>query len=181
MAGAAAISSGGSRRRSPLAAAAAVAIGGVWYVRNLIDHGAPFWPLSTTPWGDPVPPSFRAFDASFLSHVHAMLHRRTDAYWKVLAGGVVMGAGAILSPLWARGKTKWGGVVVLAALMLWAASPYTGISSSIALALGATRYLLPCLLAAAVTLALAARGRPGARRARLGERLLGALVVESLP
>jgi hypothetical protein len=160
-----------------LAAAAAAAIGGVWYVRNLIDHGAPFWPLSTTPWGDPVPQAFRAFDASFLSHVHVMLHRRTDAYWKVLAGGVVMGAAAILSPLWARGKTRWGGVVVLAALVLWAASPYTGISSSIPLALGATRYLLPCLLAAGVTLALAARRGSGFAEVLSASALLGALVV----
>ena len=142
------------------AAAAAVAIGGVWYLRNLIDHGAPFWPLSTTPWGDPIPAIFRANNASLLGNFHATLHARTDAYWRVLAGGVILVPGAVLSVLWATGRAvRWGGVVVAATLLVWAASPYTGISSSTQLAVGATRYLLPCLLAAAVAMALAARGR----------------------
>lgn len=142
-----------------LATATAVVVGGVWYLRNLIIHGAPFWPLSTTPWGDPVPHAFRVLDASFLSKFHATLHGRTDEYWRVLAGGVVVVAGAVLAPLWARRKpVAWGTVVVLASLLVWAASPYTGDASSTALAIGATRYLLPCLLAAVVTVALAARG-----------------------
>ena len=165
-----------ARAGARAAAAAAVAIGGVWYVRNLIDHGAPFWPLSTTPWGDPVPPSFRAFDASFLSHVHAMLHRRTDAYWKVLAGGVVMGAGAILSHLGARedemGRRRRprrpravGGVALHGDLVEHRPR--------------ARGHPLPAsrLLAAAVTLALAARGRPGLAELVSGSVLLGALVV----
>lgn len=160
-----------------LGAVAGALIGGVWYSRNLIDHGAPFWPLSTTPWGDPIPAAYRDFDASFLSKLHVMLHHRTDAYWKVLAGGVVLGAAAIISPLWARGRARWGGLVVLAALLLWAASPYTGISTSTGLAVGATRYLLPCLLAAAVALALAARGGPGPAQVFSASVLVGALVV----
>jgi hypothetical protein len=174
---------------APLALAAALAavLGGVWYLRNLIDHGAPFWPLSTTPWGDPIPPAFRAVDVSLLSDFHATLHARTDAYWRVLAGGVVLVVGAFASALWATRKAvRFGAVVVLATLVLWAASPYTGISSTTQLALGATRYLLPCLLAAGTTVALAGR-RPDARRGRvwrgpLSEALsalvlLGALAV----
>lgn len=145
----------------PLALAAVLAaiIGGVWYVRNLIDHGSPFWPLSTTPWGDPVPAAFRAVDPSLLSNLHATLHGRLDDYWRALAGGVVLLVGALLAPLPAPRKAVVGGaVVVLAALLLWAASPYTGDASSTALAVGATRYLLPCLLAAGVTVALAGCG-----------------------
>jgi len=161
-----------------LAALAGAVIGGVWYARNLIDHGAPFWPLSTTPWGDPIPAQFRAVDASFLSKFHTMLYHRTDAYWKVLAGGVVLGAGALISPLWARRRAKWGGLIVLAALLLWAAGPYTGISMSTSLAVGASRYLLPCVLAAGVALALAARGGPGFAEVLSASVLLGALVVD---
>ncbi len=37
-----------------LAGAAALALGGYWYLRNLVDHGSPFWPFVATPWGDAV-------------------------------------------------------------------------------------------------------------------------------
>ena len=50
-----------------------------------------------------------------------------------------------------------GALVVAAALLDWAAAPYTGISASTQLAVGATRYLLPCSLAACATIALAGR------------------------
>jgi hypothetical protein len=165
-----------------LAAAAAVIVGGVWYLRNLVDHGAPFWPLSTTPWGDPIPSAFRVLDASLLSRLHATLHGRVEDYWRVLAGGVVVVVGALLTPLWARRRIVfWAAVLVLASLLLWAASPYTGDASSTALAVGATRYLLPCLVAAVATVALAGVA-PAARAGPRAEILpaavlLGALVV----
>jgi hypothetical protein len=160
-----------------LAAATAVIVGGVWYLRNLIDHGSPFWPLSATPWGDPIPAAFRAVDASLLSRLHATLHGRVNDYWRALAGGVVVVGGAILAPLWARHRAVgWCAILVLGSLLLWAASPYTGYASSTALAVGATRYLLPCLLAAVVTLALAGRGRRGAEVLPAAV-LLAALVV----
>ncbi|MGI8506722.1 MAG: hypothetical protein ACR2MK_07960 [Solirubrobacteraceae bacterium] len=147
---------------APLLAAAAVAIvtGGFWYVRNLIDHGAPFWPLSTTPWGDPIPTAFRAIEASLLSHPGATLDGRLGDYGRALAGGLVLLAGAVLSPLWARRRGGvWAALIVVAALLVWADAPYTGIASNTTLAVGATRYLLACLLAATVTLALAGRPR----------------------
>ncbi len=41
------------RRARPLAlaGAAAIAFGGYWYLRNLVDHGSPFWPFVETPVG----------------------------------------------------------------------------------------------------------------------------------
>jgi hypothetical protein len=160
-----------------LAAATAVIVGGFWYLRNLVDHGAPFWPLSSTPWGDPIPAAFRAVDASLLSKLHATLHGRIHDYWRVLAGGVVVVGGALVSPLLARRTAVVGGaVLVLASLLLWAASPYTGYASSTALAVGATRYLLPGLLAAVVTVSLAGRGR-GRAEVLPAAALLAALVV----
>ncbi|HWF34637.1 MAG TPA: hypothetical protein VG295_04685 [Solirubrobacteraceae bacterium] len=160
-----------------LAAAAAAVVGGVWYVRNLVQHGSPFWPLSTTPWGDPIPAAFRSLDASLLSKLHATLHGRLDDYWRALAGGVVVVAAALVAPLWARRRVVVGfAVVVLGSLALWAASPYTGDASSTTLAVGATRYLLPCLLAAVATVALAGRG--GGRHELLpAAALVAALVI----
>jgi hypothetical protein len=164
-----------------LAAVLAAVIGGVWYVRNLIDHGAPFWPLSTTPWGDPIPAPFRAVDVSLLNNFHATLHARTDAYWRVLAGGVILVVGAVVSVLWAtRWAVRWAALAVVATLLIWAASPYTGISSSTQLAIGATRYLLPCLLAAAAAVALAARGAGVAGLRGRGAGALRGAVAEAL-
>lgn len=164
-----------------LAVVAAAFIGIVWYVRNLLDHGAPFWPLSTTPWGDPIPAAFRAVDASLLSNFHATLHARTDAYWRILAGGVVLVAGALVSVLWAtRWAVRWGAVVVAATLLIWAASPYTGISTTTQLAIGATRYLLPCLLAATAALALAARRTTERVRVTVAELLSGAVLLGAI-
>ncbi len=158
-----------------LATAVAAIVGGLWYARNLIDHGSPFWPLSSTPWGDPIPAAFRAVDASLLSKLHATLHGRIDDYWRALAGGVVLFGAALLAPLWGRRRAiLCGAVAVLASFALWAASPYTGYAASTTLAVGATRYLLPCLLAAAVTVALAGRG------GRQAEVLTGAALVAAL-
>jgi len=65
---------------------------------------------------------------------------------------------------------------VLASLLLWAASPSTGDAFSTALAVGATRYLLPCLLAAVVAVALAGRGS-GRAELLSAATLLAALAV----
>jgi hypothetical protein len=132
--------------------------GGVWYVRNLFDHGSPFWPLSSTPWGDPIPPAFRAVHASLLSSLGPTLRGRVGDYGRALAGGAVVVLGAVSSPLWTRSRAfGWAALAVAILVLIWAAAPYTGISSSTALAVGATRYVLPCLLAAIVAVALAAR------------------------
>lgn len=147
----------------------AVGVGGVWYVRNLFEHGSPLWPLSTTPWGDPIPPVFRSIDASLLDNLSATLRGRVGLYELVLAGGLVLLGGALSAVVWDRRRiTSWGAVIVLAALLAWANAPYTGISASTQLSLGATRYLLPCLLAAAVTVALARRSSPLAALVLLG-------------
>ena len=36
-----------------LGATAAVITGGIWYLRNLVQHGSPLWPLVAAPWGTP--------------------------------------------------------------------------------------------------------------------------------
>ena len=49
-----------------IATATALAVGGYWYLRNLVDHGSPFWPLL---WGETVPFRTQGVDDSFLERV----------------------------------------------------------------------------------------------------------------
>jgi hypothetical protein len=58
------------------------------------------------------------------------------------------------------------------ALLTWANAPYTGITSSAQLAVGAVRYMLPALIACALALALAARDA-GPRGRRVIMAVLG--------
>jgi hypothetical protein len=136
----------------------ALAVGGVWTARNLLTHGSPLWPFVTTSWGDPVPPAFAAIDASFLDHPRAMLQGRVANYLDVLAGSFLLLIGVAVALVTARTRAV-AAVSALAgvALLVWAAAPYTGIADSTALAVGATRYMLPALATCTLALALAAR------------------------
>lgn len=146
-----------------LATAFGVVAGGLWVLRNLIDHGSPLWPFSATSFGDPVPATLKPFDDSFLSHPDTMLSGRLNGYFVTLAGATVL----LVLPLAAVLISRARAVVALAglsvfAVFVWSAAPYTGIDET-ALAVGATRYLLPaivcCTLAGAVA-ASRSRGRP---------------------
>jgi hypothetical protein len=162
-----------------LAVPAALGVGGIWVTRNLILHGSPLWPFVSGPGGDPVPPALAAVNDSFLQHPRAMLSGRVDDYAKLLAGGVLLLAGGVLAPLAARSRpVLLAAGAALVALFAWAAAPYTGIDTSTDLAIGATRYLLPTLVACALAIALAARdARPEVRYALIG--LLGVAAVLS--
>ncbi|HEX6390145.1 MAG TPA: hypothetical protein VFZ89_11870 [Solirubrobacteraceae bacterium] len=158
--------------RGPLALGLGVAIvvGGIWSLRNLVDHGSPLWPFVAGPFGDAIPPAFRDLDGSFLSE--RAWEGNTAEYVDLLSGGVVLLIGALLAPLVARTKAVLiaSGIAVLA-LLTWANAPYTGITSSAQLAVGAVRYMLPALIACALALALAARDGGTA-----GRRLVGAVL-----
>jgi hypothetical protein len=142
-----------------LAFVAAAALAVIWPVRNLLDHGSPLWPFQAWPGGDPVPPAFAAIDDAFADHPKAMLDGRVDDYLRTLAGGALLLLGALVLPLLARDRRAIGAAAVtFVALVAWTNAPYTGIAASTELAVGATRYLLPCLGAAVVAVALSARG-----------------------
>jgi hypothetical protein len=147
-----------------LSAGAAVAVGGVWYLRDLVVHGSPFWPIVAAPWGDAVPPSISVVDTTFLGRLGPTLDRLGDDYLNRFGGGIVLIAGGALAVLAAprNRRVRWTSAVVGLSFLLWARSPVTGVPKPSWLdeaIFSTTRYLLPVLAAAAVALALAATGR----------------------
>jgi hypothetical protein len=167
-----------ARRVAPWLAvgvAAGVLVGLLWPLRNLLDHGSPLWPFVAG--DDPVPPAFDGLDRSFLQDP-SVVEGRVLGYVEVLAGGLVLLAGALLAPLLVRRRA----VALLAlgtagAALVWANAPYTAIDED-GLAEGATRYLLPALVVATVTLAVAAQ-RAGALARRVLLGVLGLAVALS--
>jgi hypothetical protein len=148
--------------------AAAIAVGGVWYIRNLVTHGSPLWPFVAAPWGDPVPRFLARLDVSFLDRPAETLRRNGHAYLDAVAGGWVVLALGLLAPLLRprRPVLIAAGVTVLAAIT-WMNAPVTGAADDPVLDVSATtvRYLLPTLSAAAVAVVLAAQAVPRARPA----------------
>ena len=146
----------------PLAIAAVVAtgIGAFYYLRNLVTHGSPFWPLIATPWGDPVPYAVKIQSATFLDHPSATIDLLKDAYVKRFGGALIVLAAGLLAPLAApTRRVVFASVTTLAGLILWAKSPITGINPGVALpetVFSTTRYALPIVAAACAGLAFTA-------------------------
>jgi len=159
---------------------AAVAVGGVWYLRNLVLHGSPLWPFVTTPWGDKLPPAIARLDPSFINRPLESLEGRTEVYVDGLAGGLVLMVGGTLAWLLARSRAVVIASVATAfAVLAWARAPFTGIADDryIDLSLFVLRYLMPAIAVGAVALALASRGR--GPRALLAAGMLAAATVWS--
>jgi hypothetical protein len=150
-----------------LAVLAGVVVGGTWYLRNLIGRGSPLWPLVDLPWGDPAPPLVDQLDARFIEQPERTLENRVDDYLNVIAGGLVLFAGALAAPLLVRSRAVLAGAAATGlALVAWLFAPFTGVGDAPELehvALSTTRYLLPLMAAATLTLALAARSGGAAR------------------
>ena len=159
----------------PLAVACGVglAVGGYWYLRNLVLHGSPLWPFVATPWGDPAPeviaPSGDVVEqvyTRFLDTPRLTIDFLLSDWAKPFAGGYLLIAGALLAPLATRGRAVIASALVTAlSLLLWMNAPFTGISEGDAgsSALTTVRYLLPTFAVGALTLCLAARERPYGR------------------
>lgn len=156
----------------------ALTVGGIWVLRNVIDHGSPLWPLVATPWGDDVPPDFAAVDDSFLSRPGDMLDDgQLEDYTNILSGGTFLLLGGLLAgPLVRTRATLVASALVAVATFAWMSAPYTGIDQP-ALAVGALRYLLPALAAATLALTLAARD--GGPRLRIAVLVLLAIATVS--
>jgi 4-amino-4-deoxy-L-arabinose transferase-like glycosyltransferase len=140
----------------------ALATGGVWYIRDLVTHGSPVWPFASTPWGDPQPPAFRTY-TSLLQDPSATLHGRTGAYLALASGGILLVCGGLAAGALGRSRaTRLAGAAVLLGLLVWAASPTSGLSTfaSLSAPVSQLRYLLPVMATAALGLVLLARDRP---------------------
>jgi hypothetical protein len=175
------------------AVAAALAVGWLWFVRDIVLYGSPFWPHLAAPWGASKPRFFELVGERFIDRPEATLRHRVDIYLARTAGGLLLVGAALLVPLAAtrlagtrvsraQRRALVGVAVVLAvALLAWAAAPVTGLPRATGLARpgylaeSGLRYLLPALLVAIVGVALAAR--VGGRAATAATVALTAAVV----
>lgn len=133
-------------------------VGCFWYARNFIEHGSPFWPWSSSPWGDPVPRFLRSYE-SFLSHPRQTLAGRLDLYASWMAGAVVLLLAALaLTAVKGDRRLRWMGGLLLGLLFLWASAPSTAKATIFDGSVSQTRYLVPVIGFAAVLIALASRG-----------------------
>jgi hypothetical protein len=152
------------RNLRPIAGALAVGfgvflvVGCFWYARDLIEHGSPFWPFSSSPWGDPVPQFLQSYK-SFLSSPRDTLAGRLDLYASWMGGAVVLLSAALaLAALRGDRRLRWMGGLLLGLLLLWASAPSTAKARIFDASVSQTRYLLPAIGFAAVLIALASRG-----------------------
>jgi hypothetical protein len=174
-------------RLRPLAVATVLAtgVGGFWYLRNLVTHGSPFWPLVAAPWGDPLPHSVQLVKTSFLDAPRATVDALHHAYLERFGGALLLLAGALLAPLAARRRrVVLAGLATLGGLILWARAPVTGVGAGGAVPLetifSATRYALPVVAAGCLALALAATDARHRVVSTIALLVLGAAVVVNL-
>jgi hypothetical protein len=173
-----------------LGLAGAYVVGGLWYTRNIVEHGWPLWPFTEAPWSDPQPRFFSLIETTFLERPAATLEGRLGEYtsrlgggWMLLPGalaGLVLGAFGRPLPRELRRSLVLAGAATAGALLIWSIAWGTGLQRSAELPgadgwpLSAIRYLLPVVGAALVTVALATRA-PG-----LAGRAATALLVAAL-
>jgi hypothetical protein len=152
-----------------LAVAGAFAVGGIWYARNLVQHGSPLWPFTPAPWGDPTPGFLAHVHTSLLQRPEATLHGQLDGFASRLGGGVLLLGGALLVLIQGllgvgvarslRRELLVAGGVAFVAFLAYAAAPGTGIQPAGYWfgPFSTLRYVLPAVCAATVAVALAAR------------------------
>jgi len=139
------------------AGATAAAIGAWWPLRNIIEHGGPLWPFIATPGSEPIPAEFAAIDDRFISQPATMLRGREVLYLEVLGGAAVLLVGALLLVRQLRRDERDLFLITALCLVAWTVAPYTAITRTDGLAVGALRYLLPAIAIGAVGVAAASR------------------------
>jgi hypothetical protein len=140
----------------------AVGVGGVWYLRDIAQHGWPLWPFSSAPWGDPRPAIIDNADVKFLDRPGETIDRLGPYYRDHFGGPLLVFCGALGAALVARRRAViYAALATLGAILIWMNAPFTGVfGSTRAFDVGtgdATRYLLPGAAAAALAVALASR------------------------
>jgi len=150
-----------------LAAVAALTVGGTWYLRNLVEHGSPLWPFFALPRGDPRPHLLGgAYDFTFFNHPLTTLGRFGEAHYvtDTFTGALIALVGALLAPLLVRRRAvAWCAALTGLSVFLWTFAPDTGVPARVSVALdalhGSPRLLMPGVVVATLTLALAVRAR----------------------
>ncbi|MGH9291067.1 MAG: hypothetical protein ACRD0V_22680 [Acidimicrobiales bacterium] len=151
-----------ARRPAALVAglAGAVAVGGVWYLRNLVDHGSPLWPFASTPWGDPVAPVYQAGGSTFLEAPFETLRTQLADWLGVTGGGLLLVAvGLPLALVAGRTGVRLLAGLGLVAVAAWMVSPVSGLDNEPLAAdvlTSTTRYLVPAMTVTAIALAVVA-------------------------
>ena len=144
-----------------------VGVGGVWYLRNWLEHGSPLWPFIKTPGGDPLPPAIEGFGVRFIDNPLGTLDGRVSEYLSDLGAAPLMVLSAVALALLSRDRRLGlAGLAVAASAFVWAAAPVTGAPPGDASFFTTTgdRYLMGTLLLAAGVLALASARRGAAAR-----------------
>lgn len=170
-------------RALALAALLAVGSGGVWYLRNLFEHGSPLWPFVAAPWGTPLPRSTGSVNESFAQHPRETIEVVGDLYTSRFLGGIVLLAGGLVAPLLARRRRiVWiASAAAAVSFLAWSRAPFTGVPpAELRIAEGVfstTRYLAPAIAAAVLALGLAADGR-GLRALLAQFTLIAGIAIE---
>ncbi|MBN1527641.1 MAG: hypothetical protein JW895_01170 [Thermoleophilaceae bacterium] len=153
--------------------AGAVVVGGIWYLRNIVEHGSPLWPFAPGPFGDPSPRFLGLVDRSFLDRPYATLDGHVGEYLDRVGGTWLLPVAAVPAlALGVFGGRRLGPVrrplvvssgLALLMLLLWATAWGTGLSENPELkfaegfALSGVRYALPAIACAAIAVALLTR------------------------
>lgn len=103
-------------------------VSGVWLVRTTLEHGWPFWPFQSAPWGDPVPPAMsKVADGRFIDAAWATLTHDPILLGSVLGGTTLLLLGGLLSPLIRPTRQVAAAVgLLLVSLLTWSFVPGTG-------------------------------------------------------
>ena len=173
------IAAPGRPRAVTMAASVVVSlgVGGVWYLRNWIEHGSPLWPFLETPGADPLPPAIDGFGVRFIDNPIGTLDGRVGDYLADLGAGPLLIAAALILALLSRDRRlRLAGLGVAVSAFVWAAAPVTGAPPGDASFFTTTgdRYLIGTLLLAVGVLALMA-GRGGS-----GGRVAGTLLIAAV-
>jgi hypothetical protein len=171
-----------------LGLAGAFVVGGIWYVRNIVQHGSPLWPFVAAPWGDEPPRFLGLIDQSFIDRPLDTLDGRLGDYssmlgggWIALAGGLAVLLVGLFAPLRdarMRRTLRVAGALAVLGTLIWSASWGTGLQTAPELPtpagwpISTIRYLLPAVGLAILAIALAAR-LPG----WLGQAAIGLLAL----
>jgi hypothetical protein len=152
-----------------LPAAGALVLAGLWYVVDWHAFGSPVWPFTRFPSGRPVPVIWREYGARFIHDPIASVRAAgSRPYLMYLAGALVLLAAVPVVALVAllprarqvRRIVLVGVALIVAEVLLWADSEFTGLSHhSVPVVVTGLRYLIPAPLAAAALLALLTRTR----------------------